>query len=101
MHSVPSDPFQSYPVTRRDIDANFGMLDPNDIEDDGDDGLYYAKNSQRNSMMSASNSDRGARPAIGAAAAVGGATAAGGAIGKVLGRDGINSLISRKIVFLC
>ena len=77
------------------------MLDPNDIEDDGDDGLHYTKNSQRNSMMSASNSDRGARPAIGAAAAVGGATAAGGPIGKLLARDGINLLISRNVAFLC
>ncbi|PNY23391.1 glucan endo-1,3-beta-glucosidase btgC [Tolypocladium capitatum] len=79
------DPYQAYSSVPRNGGAQLGAVDPDDIEDDGDDGLHYPRRSQRNSMISASNSDRGARPAIGAAAAVG---AAGGATGGLLGRNG-------------
>ena len=77
-HSDPyaDDPYQS--SFQRNPHSNLGLVDPNDIEDDGDDGLHYSRRSQRNSMLSASNSERGGRHAVGAAA-VGGAAAAGGA----------------------
>ena len=52
-------------------------MNPNEIADDGDDGLEYGK-SQRNSMLSLSNSDRAKRGASATAAAVGGGAAAGG-----------------------
>jgi hypothetical protein len=87
-HDYADDPYGGYSSAWTGSDRNLGMLDPNEIEDDGDDGLHYSKNSQRNSMLSQSNSDRGARSGIGAVAAVGGATAAGGALAAFLGRNG-------------
>lgn len=80
--SYTDDPYQAYSSVPRNGGAQLGVVDPNDIEDDGDDGLHYPPRAQRNSMLSASNSDRGARPPIGAAAAVGGAAAAGGLLGR-------------------
>ncbi|KAL3956858.1 hypothetical protein ACCO45_009704 [Purpureocillium lilacinum] len=81
-HSEPyaDDPYQAY---SRNGNANLGVVDPNAIEDDGDDGLHYPRRSQRNSMLSASNSDRGRAAGIGAAAA-GGAAVAGGATTAML-----------------
>ena len=79
------DPYQGF--SRRNGDPRLGMLDPTNIEDDGDDGLDYSRNSVRNSMISSHHSERGARTGIGAAAAIGGATAAGGAMGSLLGRS--------------
>ncbi|KZL84234.1 endo-beta- -glucanase [Colletotrichum incanum] len=58
--------------------GHLGVVDPNSIADDGDDGLEYGKSrSGRNSMLSLSNSDRTGRSKAGAAgaAAVGGAAA--------------------------
>ncbi|KAJ0161455.1 putative glucan endo-1,3-beta-glucosidase btgC [Colletotrichum tanaceti] len=53
-----------------------GVVDPNSIADDGDDGLEYGRiRSGRNSMLSLSNSDRTGR----SKAAAAGAAAAGGA----------------------
>ena len=80
------DPYQGF--SARKGGPRFGMVDPTEIEDDGDDGLHYPRNSQRNSMLSSSNSDRGPRSGVGAAAAVGGATGAGTAMGGYLGRSG-------------
>jgi exo-beta-1,3-glucanase (GH17 family) len=83
------DPYQGYSSSTRSVDRRLGEVNPEEIEDDGDDGLRHPKYSQRNSMLSsAAASDRGARPAIGAAAAVGGAAAAGGAVGGLLQRGG-------------
>lgn len=80
------DPYRAFSGSNPRVDRRLGEFNPNDIEDDGDDGLYYPRHSQRNSMLSsAANSDRGARPAIGAAA-VGGAAAAGGVMGGMLNR---------------
>lgn len=64
--------------TPRGTTMMLGDVNPNDIADDGDDGLHYPRASNRNSMLSSQNSDRGARAGLGAAAAVGGAAAAGG-----------------------
>ena len=81
------DPYKAFSGSNPRVDRRLGEFDPNDIEDDGDDGLYYPRYSQRNSMLSsAATSDRGARPAMGAAAAVGGAAAAGGVMGGVMNR---------------
>ena len=74
------DPYQGFSATRSN---NLGVVNPNEIEDDGDDGLNYHKQSQRNSMLSLPHSDRG-RQTIGTAAAVGGAAGAGGAMGGLL-----------------
>lgn len=54
-----------------------GEVNPNDIIDDGDDGLVYHRPSNRNSMLSSHNSDR-ARGAGAAGAAAAGGAAAGG-----------------------
>ncbi|CAM1501527.1 Fc.00g035110.m01.CDS01 [Cosmosporella sp. VM-42] len=74
------DPYQGFSTRRGN---NLGVVNPNEIEDDGDDGLNYHKQSQRNSMLSLPHSDRG-RQAIGTAAAVGGAAGAGGVAGGLL-----------------
>lgn len=75
-HSDPyaDDPYQGF---RTRNSNNLGVVNPNEIEDDGDDGLNYHKQSQRNSMLSVSHSDRTPRHAIGAAAAVGAAGSGG------------------------
>ncbi|KPM34492.1 putative glucan endo-1,3-beta-glucosidase btgC [Neonectria ditissima] len=70
------DPYQGY-GSRNPLGAHhLGIVNPNDIEDDGDDGISYHR-SQRNSMLSLPHSDRGKRAAA-AAAGVGGGAAAGG-----------------------
>ncbi|TVY61202.1 putative glucan endo-1,3-beta-glucosidase btgC [Fusarium oxysporum f. sp. cubense] len=77
------NPYPGYTNSRHGSD-NLGVVNPNEIVDDGDDGLVYGK-SQRNSMLSLSNSDRAKRGASATAAAVGGGAAAGGLLG---GRGG-------------
>ncbi|KAJ4128251.1 hypothetical protein NW768_008539 [Fusarium equiseti] len=80
-HFNGSDPYVDNPyhgyTNSRNGSANLGVVNPNEIADDGDDGLEYGK-SQRNSMLSLSNSDRAKRGASATAAAVGGGAAAGG-----------------------
>ncbi|KAL7787005.1 glycoside hydrolase family 17 protein [Trichoderma ceciliae] len=86
---------QMYAANSRGSNAMLGMVNPNEIVDDGDDGLDYSRRSQRNSILSASNSDRAAKGAAGAvvtAVAVGGAGAGAGAgaagmIRSALGRN--------------
>lgn len=66
----PGDPFQSQPRT---TDPQLGVVDPNAIADDGDDGLNYGRPA-RTSMLSlnSSNGRSGAGAgAVGAAAALG------------------------------
>ncbi|KAK1963143.1 endo-beta-1,3-glucanase [Colletotrichum sublineola] len=64
---------------------HLGVVDPNSIADDGDDGLDYGKSrSGRNSMLSLSNSDRTGRSKAGA----GGAAAGGAAAGLMANRNG-------------
>ncbi|KAH7126181.1 glycoside hydrolase superfamily [Dactylonectria macrodidyma] len=69
------DPYQGFSSRNSASAANLGIVNPNDIEDDGDDGISYHRN-QRNSMLSLPHSDRGRRAAATAAGA-GGAAAAG------------------------
>ncbi|KAH7009995.1 glycoside hydrolase superfamily [Ilyonectria destructans] len=69
------DPYQGFSSRNSASAANLGIVNPNDIEDDGDDGISYHRN-QRTSMLSLPHSDRGRRAAA-AAAGAGGAAAAG------------------------
>ncbi|KAH7136693.1 glycoside hydrolase superfamily [Dactylonectria estremocensis] len=82
------DPYQGFSSRNSASAANLGIVNPNDIEDDGDDGISYHLN-QRNSMLSLPHSDRGRRAAA-AAAGAGGAAAAGSllAAGHSGGRGG-------------
>ena len=85
------DPYQAFSSSTRSVDRRLGEVNPDEIADDGDDGLRYhqPRRAQRNSMLSsAANSDRGAKQAVGVTAAVGGAAAAGGAMGGLLRRNG-------------
>jgi exo-beta-1,3-glucanase (GH17 family) len=84
-HSGISDPFEDTHATYgARLDPRLGHVDPNDIMDDGDDGLEYSRPSARGSMLSL-GSDRGGR--AGAAGATAGGAAAGGIVGGMLGRN--------------
>ncbi|KAF5678476.1 murein transglycosylase [Fusarium heterosporum] len=82
-HFNGSDPYVDNPYpgyyNSRNGSANLGVVNPNEIIDDGDDGLEYGK-SQRNSILSLPNSDR-LRKGGATAAVVGGGAAAGGLLG--------------------
>ncbi|KAJ4253293.1 hypothetical protein NW762_010448 [Fusarium torreyae] len=84
-HFNGSDPYVDNPypgyMSSRTGSDNLGVVNPNEIADDGDDGLVYGR-SQRNSILSLSNSDRAKRGASTTAAAVGGGAAAGGLMGN-------------------
>ena len=80
MHNLPpgkpsrayiGDPYQSHP---RSTDPQLGVVDPNAIADDGDDGLDYGRPA-RSSVLSLHNGSNG-RNGAGAAAGVGAAGAA-------------------------
>ncbi|KAH8648425.1 glycoside hydrolase superfamily [Xylariales sp. PMI_506] len=93
--SFASDPFEDgrYGYAQR-RDPNLGMLDPNDIMDDGDDGLEYGtRRSARNSMLSlgGSSSRGGNGGSATAAAAVAGGAAAGGVLGGIVGSRNRNN----------
>ncbi|RCI15845.1 hypothetical protein L249_1708 [Ophiocordyceps polyrhachis-furcata BCC 54312] len=68
--SYGDDPYQAYPSNPRHEGVDLGLVDPHDIEDDGDDGLSYTKRPQRTSFFAAPSLDRaGGKSSIGAAAA--------------------------------
>ncbi|CAJ2503374.1 Uu.00g107680.m01.CDS01 [Anthostomella pinea] len=74
VNSYSSDPFRDpHLAYGQRMDPNYGQFNPNDIEDDGDDGLVFRR-SARNSMLSLGN--RGGNGAA-AAGAAGTAAAAG------------------------
>lgn len=87
-HSFNHEPYVDNPYNRysRNLDPSLGGvdIDPNTIEDDGDDGLEYNQRN-RGSMLSLGRSDHNAPLAVGAtgAAATGGVL---GAIGGLVGR---------------
>jgi hypothetical protein len=99
--SYADDPYQGYSSTNRTADRRLGEVNPNEIEDDGDDGLEYPRYQRHSMLSSGNNSERGTRPGLGAASAVAGATAAGGAIGSMFSknRDGRthNNVQMRKV----
>ncbi|EQK99196.1 Glycoside hydrolase, superfamily [Ophiocordyceps sinensis CO18] len=78
--SLPDDPYQSYSSNpRHGVDV--GLVDPHDIEDDGDDGLNYSRRPQRASLFNRPNSDRNAKSgpkatAVGVGVGVGAGTGA-------------------------
>ncbi|KAK5626709.1 hypothetical protein RRF57_002424 [Xylaria bambusicola] len=89
MNSFHSDPFRDPQLAYgQRMDPRLGQFNPNDIDDDGDDGLEYRR-SARNSMLSLGNSS-GSRAANNNTAAVAGAAggaAAGGVLGGLIGRN--------------
>ncbi|OTA99606.1 glycoside hydrolase family 17 protein [Hypoxylon sp. CI-4A] len=90
LNSYSSDPFGDPHAYGRRIDPNLGLFNPNDIDDDGDDGLEYRR-STRNSILSLGNSS--GRGSNGAAAGVAVGAAAGGVMGGLMGRgrnSGVN-----------
>ncbi|KAI1407904.1 glycoside hydrolase family 17 protein [Hypoxylon sp. FL1857] len=91
VHSYSSDPFRDPQLAYgQRLDPSLSQINPNDIDDDGDDGLEYRR-SARNSILSlGGSSNRGTNSAATGAA---GAAAAGGVIGGLMGRNrnsGIN-----------
>ncbi|KAI0376765.1 glycoside hydrolase family 17 protein [Hypomontagnella monticulosa] len=91
MHSYSSDPFRDPQMAYgQRMDPSLGQFNPNDIDDDGDDGLEYRR-SARNSILSLGGSS--GRGGNGAAAGAAGGAAAGGVMGGFMGRNrssGIN-----------
>lgn len=81
-----SDPFTDNPYNRysRTLDPMMTGIDPNSIEDDGDDGLEYGANPQRGSILNL-RSNNHSDPGTGTAIA--GGAAAGGLLGGLLGRN--------------
>lgn len=78
------DPYQSY---SRQQDPHLGVVNPMEIEDDGDDGLVYGRKGPRGGMLSLGGS--GPRTPNGSTA--GRAAAAGGVLGtlgNIVGRNG-------------
>jgi exo-beta-1,3-glucanase (GH17 family) len=74
------DPYMSY---SSHLPPNLGVVNPHEIDDDGDDGVNYGRKGARTSMLSL-----GGRDAAVAAGAVGAAAATGGVIGALSGRNG-------------
>lgn len=88
-HSFGNEVYTDDPYNNlnRHQDPRLGAVDPHAIEDDGDDGIHYHKQKQRNSMLSLGSSHRGA---------AGGASglAAGSVAGGFASRNGSNSGLS-------
>lgn len=85
------DPYQNL---SRHQDSSLGVVNPNDIEDDGDDGLNYGRKGPRTSMLSLGSSQK-CRESTAAAAAAGGVVAgavAGSVLEKVVARNGSGSV---------
>ncbi|KAI8313373.1 putative glucan endo-1,3-beta-glucosidase [Colletotrichum sp. SAR11_240] len=83
------DYYNDHPYYQRNAD-HLGVVDPNSIADDGDDGLEYGRSrSGRNSMLSLSNnSERTGNSRAGAAAAAGAGAGAATALMAGAGRTG-------------
>ncbi|KAI2615310.1 glycoside hydrolase family 17 protein [Hypoxylon sp. NC1633] len=90
VHSYSSDPFRDPQMAYgQRMDSNLGQFNPNDIDDDGDDGLDYRR-SARNSILSlGGSSNRGGHGALAGAA---GAGAASGVMGGLLGKNRNSSI---------
>ncbi len=85
--SYSSDPFgDPHAVYTQRLDPSLGNLhiNPNEIDDDGDDGLDYGRPT-RNSMLSMGNSSHSGGGSAAAGAA--GGAAAGGVVGGIMGRN--------------
>ena len=92
-HSASNDVYTDDPYSgySRGQDPQLGMVNPNDIEDDGDDGLVYNRRGPRTSMLSLGHSNRSGQTLNNstAAGAAGGAAAGGvmGTLGGYVGRS--------------
>ncbi|KAI1437870.1 glycoside hydrolase superfamily [Xylaria sp. CBS 124048] len=88
VNSVYGDPFGDLQMAYgQRIDPALGQVNPNDIDDDGDDGLEYGR-SARNSMLSLGNSSsRGGNTASTAALGATAAATAGGVLSGIIGRN--------------
>ncbi|KAI5455951.1 glycoside hydrolase superfamily [Mariannaea sp. PMI_226] len=84
--NVPNDAYQG--LSGLNNASHLGVVNPNDIEDDGDDGLVYGR-SQRNSILSLPHSERGRRAAAPAAGA-GGGVVAGALVTEGIACSGVN-----------
>ena len=80
-HSFIHEPYADVPYNRysRNMDPSLGEVDPNSIEDDGDEGLEYRHNNRGSLLSLGHHSD----PNVPAAA---GAAATGGILGGLLGK---------------
>ncbi len=85
------DPYQNY---SRHPDPHLGVVDPNDIADDGDEGLEYRRKTNRSSMISLGGSSRragrdpsAAAAVVGAGAVAGAGVGAGAALGALASRS--------------
>lgn len=74
---------QMYAANPRNSNPMLGIVNPNEIIDDGDDGLDYSRRNQRSSIQGADRAAKGAAGAAVTAVAVGGA---GGILKSALGR---------------
>lgn len=82
VYSHGSDPFSDAHLSYgQRLDPSLGHVNPNDIDDDGDDGIHYGRPA-RNSMLSFGNGS-----SRNVAAGAGAGAAAGGIIGGVMGRN--------------
>ncbi|KAI3317388.1 glycoside hydrolase superfamily [Xylariaceae sp. AK1471] len=88
LNSFHSDPFRDpHMAYGQRMDPRLGQVNPNDIDDDGDDGLEYRR-SARNSILSLGNSsNRGVNATSAAAAGTAGAATAGGVLSSLIGRN--------------
>ncbi|KAK3336327.1 glycoside hydrolase family 17 protein [Cercophora scortea] len=84
------DPYQNF---ARPQDPRLGIVNPHEIEDDGDDGLSYARRNPRTSMLSLGGSSHRSRdPSTAPGTAAGTAAAGGGVIAGLVGKNGSGSL---------
>ncbi|KAF4589039.1 Glycoside hydrolase, superfamily [Ophiocordyceps camponoti-floridani] len=67
--SYGDDHYQAFASNPRPDAVDLGLVDPHDIEDDGDDGLSYSKGPKRTSFFAAAGPDGAGKRGIGAAAA--------------------------------
>ncbi|KAI1194620.1 glycoside hydrolase superfamily [Nemania serpens] len=87
LNSFHSDPFRDPQLAYgQRMDPRIGQVDPNEIDDDGDDGLEYQQRSTRASMLSMGNSSGRGGNGTSAAAAGAGAATGGGVLGGLIGR---------------
>ncbi|XDG08158.1 hypothetical protein ABKA04_007773 [Annulohypoxylon sp. FPYF3050] len=83
VHSHSSDPFRDPQMAYgQRMDPHLGQFNPNDIDDDGDDGLEYRR-SARNSILSLGGSNHRGN---GATAGAAGAATGGGVMSGLMGR---------------
>ncbi|KAI5860949.1 glycoside hydrolase family 17 protein [Durotheca rogersii] len=92
MHSHISDPFGDPQLAYgQRMGLGLGQFNPNDIDDDGDDGLEYRRSARTSILSLGGSSGRGgpnaAVGAVGAAGTVAGAAAGGGVLGGLIGKS--------------